>query len=82
MVWFHDSNWTMRGVNADDGYGCSVDRGCIPECRYHPETGRVEHEEILMKLKEYYKDKILSYHVDNKGQIIYHYHPKQIETHG
>jgi hypothetical protein len=83
MVWFHTSNWSMRGLKADDGYGCSPFRGCIPECRYYLEKGRVEHEEIIAKLKEYYKDKILSYHVDNKGQIIYRYPSSPVtETHG
>jgi hypothetical protein len=80
MLMFHDSHKYMRGVNADDGYGCGSHPNyvgkCIPTCRYYPETGRIEDSEVIARFEKHEKPKIISYHVDNKGQIIYHY-PEQ-----
>lgn len=35
----------MRGL-LENEYGCTG-AGCIPECRYYPEYGRIEDEEII-----------------------------------
>lgn len=37
----------MRGLGEYD-YGCTG-AGCIPECRYYPEYGRIEDEEVIEK---------------------------------
>jgi hypothetical protein len=77
MLIFHDSHKYMRGVNADDGYGCgsypSYVGKCIPTCRYYPETGRIEDSEVIESFEKHEKPKIIPYRVDNKGQIVYHY---------
>jgi hypothetical protein len=39
--YFHPSSWYMR-TNQDDGQGCSQHRGCIPECPYYADEGRIE----------------------------------------
>ncbi len=44
--YFHDSSWYMRHDNGYDGYGCN-NGVCIPECRYYPEEGRIEDEEVI-----------------------------------
>jgi hypothetical protein len=83
MVWFHESNWSMRGLNADDGYGCgSHNNGgkCIPQCRYYNEDGRIEDIEVIEKFEKYKKPKIIEYHVDNKGRIVYHWPDSRQET--
>jgi hypothetical protein len=81
MLWFHDSNWSMRGLVADDGYGCgshpNYPSKCTPECRYYAEEGRVEDSEVIESFERYQKPKIISYYVDNKGRIIYHYPNEQ-----
>jgi hypothetical protein len=43
--YFHDSSWYMRHDNGYDGYGCN-NGVCVPECRYYPEEGRIEDEEV------------------------------------
>jgi hypothetical protein len=47
--YFHESSWYMRGLNATgyDGYGCNQITGCIPECRFYAQYGRIEDEEVL-----------------------------------
>jgi hypothetical protein len=42
--YFHKSSWYMRESNGYDGYGCNQ-FGCIPECRYYPQKGRMEENE-------------------------------------
>jgi hypothetical protein len=42
---FHDLGCYMRRLN-DTEYGCTG-AGCIPECRFYPETGRIEDEEVI-----------------------------------
>jgi hypothetical protein len=43
---FHDSSWYMRGLDAKgyDDKGCNQFTGCIKECPYYPEYGRVDDE--------------------------------------
>jgi hypothetical protein len=45
--YFHQSSWYMRGANGYDGYGCNQFSGCISDCRYYPEEGRIEDEEVI-----------------------------------
>lgn len=45
--YFHDSSWYMRHDKGYDGYGCNQFTGCIPECRYYAEEGRIEDKEVL-----------------------------------
>jgi hypothetical protein len=49
--YFHESSWYMRHNNGYDGYGCNNGK-CIPECRYYPEIGRIEDEEVSQRHKE------------------------------
>jgi hypothetical protein len=46
---FHESSWCMRGLehNGYDGQGCNQFTGCIPECRFYPEYGRIEDQEVI-----------------------------------
>ena len=44
---FYDSSWSMRRLNRYDGQGCNQFSGCVPHCRYYPEEGRIEDEEVL-----------------------------------
>jgi hypothetical protein len=48
----HESGWSARGLSAYDGKGCNQSTGCVPECRYYPETGRIEDEEIINEYKQ------------------------------
>ena len=41
---FHDLSCYMKGL-LENGYGCTG-AGCIPECRYYPEYGRIEDDEV------------------------------------
>jgi len=47
--YWHQSSWYSRGLDATgyDGQGCNQFTGCIPECRFHPEYGRIEDEELI-----------------------------------
>jgi hypothetical protein len=51
--WYsHPSSWYKRVPhNGYDGFGCTG-QSCIPECRFYPETGRIEDSE-LQKHREY-----------------------------
>jgi hypothetical protein len=42
----------MRGLKRYDGEGCNGFTGCIPECRYYPEIGRIEDEEVIREHEE------------------------------
>jgi hypothetical protein len=42
---FHELSCYMRGLGEED-YGCTGG-GCIPECRFYPEYGRIEDEEVI-----------------------------------
>jgi hypothetical protein len=57
--YWHESRWYWRGVNGYDAYGCNNGK-CIPECRFYPEYGRIEDEEVIEnhnKLVEYHRQK-------------------------
>ena len=47
--YWHESSWTWRGLDATgyDGQGCNQFTGCIPECRFYPEYGRIEDEQVI-----------------------------------
>jgi hypothetical protein len=49
--YFHQSSWYMRKANGYDGEGCT-EHGCMPDCRYYSETGRIEDEEVIREHKE------------------------------
>ena len=38
---FHKSSYYMRGVNGYDGQGCNPHTGCIPECPFYPDEGKL-----------------------------------------
>jgi hypothetical protein len=38
--------------NGYDGFGCTG-QSCIPECRFYPETGRIEDSEVIQKHREH-----------------------------
>ena len=42
-------NQAWRGLDATgyDGQGCNQFTGCIPECRFYPEYGRIEDEQVI-----------------------------------
>jgi hypothetical protein len=51
----HPSSWYVRVPhNGYDGQGCNqfTDPSCIPECRFYPETGRIEDLEVIQKHRE------------------------------
>ena len=50
--YFHESSWYMHHNNGYGGQGCSNCK-CIPECRYYPEYGRIEDEEVIQRHKEF-----------------------------
>lgn len=47
--YWHESSWTWRGLDTTgyDGKGCNQFTGCIPECRFYPEYGRIEDEQVI-----------------------------------
>ena len=50
--YFHESSWCMRhNDNGYDGHGCNNGE-CIQECRYYPEYGRIEDEEVIQRHNE------------------------------
>ena len=49
--YFHESSWYIRHNNDYDGQGCNNGK-CIPECRYYPEIGKIEDEEVIQRHKE------------------------------
>jgi hypothetical protein len=50
--WFHDSSYRMRWLDAYDGSGCNQFTGCVPECCYYPEYGRIEDDEVITEHRE------------------------------
>ena len=44
--YWHESSYYNRGLEAYDGYGC-YNGECIPSCRFYPEFGVIEDEEII-----------------------------------
>ena len=52
--YWHESSWCWRGLDTTgyDGQGCNQFTGCIPECRFYPEYGRIEDEQVIEEHKE------------------------------
>ena len=52
--YWHESSWTWRGLDTTgyDGKGCNQFTGCIPECRFYPEYGRIEDEQVIEEHKK------------------------------
>jgi hypothetical protein len=51
----HPSSWYVRVPHRGyDGQGCNqfTKPSCIPECRFYPETGRIEDAEVIQKHRE------------------------------
>ena len=48
-TFFHDSYFGRRGLERYDGIGCNQFTGCVPSCRYYPDVGRIEDDEIIKK---------------------------------
>jgi hypothetical protein len=69
--YFHEFYVEGRNGFGDDS-SCAYGK-CVPQCRYYPQEGRIEDSEVIAEYKKYYENKILSYHVDKKGNIVYHY---------
>ena len=46
---FHELSWYWRGLDATgyDGQGCNQFTGCVQECRFFTEYGRIEDEEVI-----------------------------------
>jgi hypothetical protein len=44
---FHESSYSHRGLEAYDGQGCNGFTGCVPECRYFLQFGRIEDDEVI-----------------------------------
>jgi hypothetical protein len=54
----HPSSWTSRGIKTGyDGKGCNQFTGCVPECRFYPETGRIEDDEVIAKYEKWKRDR-------------------------
>ena len=52
--WYcHESSWHARKLNGYDKMGCNQFSGCVPECRYFPEQGRIDDEVVENWYKEY-----------------------------
>jgi hypothetical protein len=50
--YWHESSYYNRGLDAYDGIGCNGFIGCISECRYHADDGRIEDEEVISEHRE------------------------------
>jgi hypothetical protein len=54
--WYsHPTSWYVRVPhNGYDGQGCNqfTNPSCIPECRFYPEIGRIEDQEVIQKHRE------------------------------
>jgi hypothetical protein len=66
---FHDSSACARGLNQEDGYGCTG-LECIKDCRYHDESGRFEDQEVIEEHREIEaeyrtQNKIVNIEIDN-----------------
>ncbi len=41
-------------------YGCGRDgKGCVPECRYYHDKGRIEDKEVIANHEKYHRERIL-----------------------
>lgn len=52
---FHDCSYYMRDLGSFDKSCCNSSR-CVPECRYYPESGRIEDEEVIAEHNERVKE--------------------------
>jgi hypothetical protein len=50
---FHESSWYVRGLDGYDGQGCNQFTGCVEECRFYADQGRIEDEEVIAKHNEF-----------------------------
>jgi hypothetical protein len=77
---FHDLSCYMRRLGEYD-YGCTG-AGCIPECRFYPEYGRIEDEEVIEehnKIVESYRQNNAIVAPRSESELlrlakIYHFH--------
>jgi hypothetical protein len=51
----HDTSWCKRNVPMGDENSCNYMR-CVPSCRYYPDKGRIEDDEIIKKHEEYWAE--------------------------
>jgi hypothetical protein len=51
----HDTSWCNRNVSMNDENSCNYLR-CIPACRYYPDEGRIEDDEVIKKHEEYWAE--------------------------
>jgi hypothetical protein len=56
--YFHDTSWYMRQAlraeklsNEEMRIGCNGFTGCVPKCRFAPEEGRLEEDELQHKIQ-------------------------------
>jgi hypothetical protein len=64
---WHESGWSHRRLDAYDGQGCNQFTGCIPECRFYPQYGRIEDEEVIKEnrqAEEYYRKRNMIVNID------------------
>jgi hypothetical protein len=57
----------MLGLSSDDWNKGCTNLGCIPECEYYPEYGRIEDSQIIEEHKEherYYRNKNTIINID------------------
>jgi hypothetical protein len=63
----HESSWSFRKLNRYDNQGCNQFTGCIPECPFFPEEGRlskdgkISYDDIRFRASDF-KGKILEDH--------------------
>lgn len=50
--YFHPSSYWARGLEAYDGKGCDWTTGCVPECPFYLDTGRIEDEEVIDRFEK------------------------------
>jgi hypothetical protein len=51
----HDTSWCKRNMPMNDENSCNYLR-CIPACRYYPDEGRIEDDEVIKKHEEYWAE--------------------------
>jgi hypothetical protein len=76
--YFHGSSWYMRQAlraerlsDEEMRFGCNGFAGCIRECRFYPEEGRIEEEELqrnIQSLSEFVKFKNKPYSKEEHHQ--------------
>jgi hypothetical protein len=49
----HETSWWIRKVSMNDENSCNYLR-CVPKCRFYPQFGRIEDDEIIQKHSEYW----------------------------